>query len=69
MNHLPSILSFLSYFALGLVSFLLLMQLVRVSRRLRIFALCRRWFGRRSPAVFIEIYADRGHAPAAGKQA
>lgn len=56
MNHLPSIIDFLTYFGLGFVAFVILLQLLRTSGRLSFHRLFRKWFRNRTTPVFVEVY-------------
>lgn len=64
MDHAVSIISFLQYFVLGIAAFVVLLQLLFASRRLRLFAVIRRWFRGPVKPIFIEVYSAPSQSPA-----
>lgn len=63
MNHVVSIASFLSYFAMGVIAFVLLLPLWFAGRRLRLVAGIRRWLRGPIKPVFVVEYRTDSASP------
>ncbi len=63
MYNISSLISFLVYFVMGLLTFVILLQLLHVTSRSRFRRAVRRLFRRQLQPVFIEVYRHTLQTP------